>query len=70
MMGAQTSQLQMDKIMSYMQVGKDEGAQVLIGGAGAVRWGAGGGYYIQPTLFRGTTRCAFSARKFSARCWP
>ena len=54
MMGAQASQLQMDKIMSYMQVGKDEGAQVLIGGERAQLGGElSGGYYIQPTLFKG-----------------
>jgi aldehyde dehydrogenase len=54
MMGAQASQLQMDKIMSYLQVGKEEGAQVLIGGDRANLGGElSGGYYIQPTLFKG-----------------
>jgi len=32
MMGAQASQMQMDKIQSYLAIGKEEGAQVLIGG--------------------------------------
>jgi aldehyde dehydrogenase len=54
MMGAQASSMQMDKIMSYLQIGKQEGAQVLIGGDKA-DLGAelAGGYYIQPTLFKG-----------------
>ena len=54
MMGAQASALQMDKIMSYMAVGKEEGAQVLIGGDRAHLGGElSEGYYIQPTLFKG-----------------
>ena len=54
MMGAQASALQMDKIMSYMAVGKEEGAQVLIGGDRAQRGGElSEGYDIQPTLFKG-----------------
>ena len=54
MMGAQASAMQMDKIMSYMAVGKEEGAQVLIGGEVAKLGGdLAGGYYVQPTLFKG-----------------
>ncbi|TAK93214.1 MAG: aldehyde dehydrogenase [Aquabacterium sp.] len=54
MMGAQASSMQMEKIMSYLQVGKSEGAQVLIGGDKAELGGElSGGYYIQPTLFKG-----------------
>jgi aldehyde dehydrogenase len=54
MMGAQASAMQMDKIMSYLDVGKQEGAQVLIGGGRAELGGdLAGGYYIQPTLFKG-----------------
>ena len=54
MMGAQASAMQMDKILSYMEVGKQEGAQVLIGGGKAEMAGdLAGGYYIQPTLFKG-----------------
>ena len=54
MMGAQASSLQMDKILSYLELGKQEGAKVLIGGERA-RFGGEleGGYYIQPTLFKG-----------------
>jgi aldehyde dehydrogenase len=47
MIGAQASQMQIDKISSYLELGKQEGAQVLIGGDLA------GGYYVQPTLFKG-----------------
>jgi aldehyde dehydrogenase len=54
MMGAQASAMQMDKILSYLEVGKAEGAQVLIGGGKAEMSGdLTGGYYIQPTLFKG-----------------
>jgi len=54
MMGAQASAMQMDKILSYLEVGKAEGAQVLIGGGKAELGGdLAGGYYIQPTLFKG-----------------
>ncbi|HTH39657.1 MAG TPA: aldehyde dehydrogenase [Rhodocyclaceae bacterium] len=54
MMGAQASQMQMDKIQSYLKLGKEEGAQCLIGGDRAHLGGdLEGGYYIQPTLFKG-----------------
>jgi aldehyde dehydrogenase len=54
MMGAQASAMQMDKIQTYLEVGKQEGAQLLIGGARAQLPGElAGGYYIQPTLFKG-----------------
>jgi aldehyde dehydrogenase len=54
MMGAQASQIQMDKIESYLKLGREEGAQVLIGGERAKMDGElAGGYYVQPTLFKG-----------------
>jgi len=54
MIGAQASQDQLNKIMSYMDIGKQEGAQVLIGGERNVLSGAfADGYYIQPTLLKG-----------------
>jgi aldehyde dehydrogenase len=54
MMGAQASQEQMTKIMSYLDLGRQEGAQVLIGGERAHLGGdLAGGYYVQPTLFKG-----------------
>ncbi|MEL6369064.1 MAG: aldehyde dehydrogenase, partial [Pseudomonadota bacterium] len=54
MMGAQCSQEQMEKITSYLQLGRDEGAEVLTGGSRAEFDGEmAGGYYIQPTVFKG-----------------
>ena len=54
MMGAQASQEQITKIMSYLDLGRQEGAQVLIGGERAQLGGdLAGGYYVQPTLFKG-----------------
>ncbi|MFO1271465.1 MAG: aldehyde dehydrogenase family protein [Rubrivivax sp.] len=54
MLGAQASSMQMDKILSYLEVGKQEGAKVLCGGGQAQLGGdLSGGYYIQPTLFKG-----------------
>jgi aldehyde dehydrogenase len=54
MLGAQASKEQLTKILSYLDVGKQEGAQLLIGGAQAQLEGdLAGGYYVQPTLFKG-----------------
>jgi len=54
MMGAQASQMQMDKILTYLDLGKQEGALCLTGGSRATLGGElAGGYYIQPTLFKG-----------------
>ena len=54
MMGAQASKEQLTKILSYLDLGKQEGAKVLIGGAQAqLGQGLEGGYYVQPTIFKG-----------------
>ncbi len=54
MMGAQASKEQLTKILSYLDLGKQEGAKVLIGGSQAKLGGdLDGGYYVQPTLFKG-----------------
>jgi aldehyde dehydrogenase len=54
MIGAQASREQMDKIQSYLQIGRDEGATVLAGGSRAhLGGGLEEGYYIQPTVFHG-----------------
>jgi aldehyde dehydrogenase len=54
MIGAQASDIQMTKIQEYLGIGKQEGATVLAGGARAELGGdLAGGYYIQPTLFKG-----------------
>ncbi len=54
MLGAQASQDQLNKIMNYIDIGKQEGAEVLIGGNRNVLSGDfAEGYYVQPTLFKG-----------------
>lgn len=54
MMGAQASKEQLEKILSYLDLGKQEGAEVLIGGEQAKHGGdLEGGYYVQPTIFKG-----------------
>jgi aldehyde dehydrogenase len=54
MLGAQASEDQMNKIMNYIDIGKQEGAEVLIGGNRNMLTGdLAGGYYIEPTLLKG-----------------
>jgi len=55
MIGAQVSSAQMDKILSYIDIGRQEGAKVLTGGERA-RPGEGldDGYYVTPTILEGT----------------
>jgi aldehyde dehydrogenase len=54
MIGAQASQEQMEKILSYIDIGKQEGAEVLIGGErNNLSGDLEGGYYVKPTIFRG-----------------
>ncbi len=54
MMGAQASKEQLTKILSYLDLGKQEGAEVLAGGSQAHLGGdLEGGFYVQPTLFKG-----------------
>jgi aldehyde dehydrogenase len=53
--GAQVSTAQLNKIESYVKIGLDEGAELLIGGERAHLGGElEGGYYFQPTVFKGT----------------
>ena len=55
MVGAQASEQQYDKILSYIKIGKEEGAEVLIGGdVESMNEQLGSGYYVQPTLLKGT----------------
>ncbi|MGB2047113.1 MAG: aldehyde dehydrogenase family protein [Psychrobacter celer] len=55
MIGAQASSDQLEKILSYLDIGKKEGAKVLVGGEQAKHDGAlGDGHYVQPTIFEGT----------------
>ena len=54
MMGAQASNDQLQKILSYLDIGKKEGAKVLTGGEQAHLDGdLAGGFYVQPTIFAG-----------------
>jgi aldehyde dehydrogenase len=55
--GAQASKEQYDRIMSYIDIGKNEGAEVLIGGAAeSLEGDLKTGYYIQPTVFKGNNK--------------
>jgi aldehyde dehydrogenase len=57
MIGAQASNDQLEKILSYIEIGKQEGAQILTGGARRLHPGElAGGYYVQPTVFAGHNR--------------
>jgi aldehyde dehydrogenase len=54
MLGAQASQEQVEKILSYIDIGQQEGAELLTGGVRGKREGdLSGGFYIEPTVFRG-----------------
>ena len=54
MMGAQASNDQFEKILSYINIGKQEGAEVLTGGGPArLNGGLENGYYVQPTILKG-----------------
>jgi aldehyde dehydrogenase len=54
MIGAQASSEQVEKILSYMNIGLQEGAECLIGGGRATLEGDfKDGYYVQPTVFKG-----------------
>jgi aldehyde dehydrogenase len=57
MIGAQASQEQMEKILGYIEIGKEEGAKALIGGARNELGGdLAGGYYVKPTVFEGNNK--------------
>jgi aldehyde dehydrogenase len=57
MIGAQASNDQLEKILSYIDIGVQEGARVLTGGARRVHEGPlKDGYYVQPTIFEGHNR--------------
>ncbi|WEZ82940.1 aldehyde dehydrogenase family protein [Rhizobium sp. 32-5/1] len=54
MIGAQASSEQLEKILSYMDIGKQEGAEVLIGGErNNLEGELAGGFYVKPTVFKG-----------------
>ncbi|MFE6169956.1 aldehyde dehydrogenase [Viridibacillus arvi] len=57
MMGAQASQEQLEKILSYIDIGKQEGAECLIGGGQNELDGElATGYYVKPTVFKGNNK--------------
>ena len=54
MIGAQASNDQLEKILSYLDIGKQEGAKALVGGERNILDGdLADGYYVQPTIFEG-----------------
>ena len=54
MIGAQASNDQLQKILSYIEIGKKEGAKIITGGEQADLGGElSGGYYVTPTIFEG-----------------
>ncbi len=57
MIGAQASNDQLEKILSYIDIGKKEGAKILTGGARRMHPGElKDGYYVEPTIFEGHNR--------------
>ncbi|WP_338745961.1 aldehyde dehydrogenase family protein [Pseudomonas putida] len=57
MVGAQASQQQFEKILSYLQIAQEEGAELLTGGKVEKLEGSlATGYYIQPTLLKGNNK--------------
>lgn len=57
MMGAQASNEQLEKISSYLSIGKQEGAEVLVGGnVNKLEGELAGGYYVEPTIFKGDNK--------------
>ncbi|MEL6391249.1 MAG: aldehyde dehydrogenase family protein [Bacteroidota bacterium] len=56
MMGAQASNDQYEKILNYIEIGKEEGCEVLTGGKAAYVDGLEGGYYIEPTILKGNNK--------------
>ncbi len=57
MIGAQASSEQLEKILSYMDIGRKEGAEVLAGGDRRQMQGdLAGGFYMQPTVFKGNNK--------------
>jgi aldehyde dehydrogenase len=57
MIGAQASNEQLEKILSYIEIGKNEGAKLLAGGERASLGGdLAGGFYVRPTVFQGNNK--------------
>ena len=57
MMGAQASTEQLEKIKSYLDIGKQEGAELITGGnINKLSGELEGGYYVEPTIFKGNNK--------------
>jgi aldehyde dehydrogenase len=57
MMGAQASNDQLEKVLSYIDIGKSEGAKILTGGQRVDHGGdLSGGFYVEPTIFSGDNK--------------
>ena len=57
MIGAQASSEQLEKILSYLDIGKQEGAEVLTGGKrSALDGDLAEGFYVEPTIFKGSNK--------------
>ncbi len=52
-MGSQISQAQMERILSYIEAGKQEGAQLVCGGERDTEGAKAKGFYVKPTIFAG-----------------
>ena len=62
-MGAQVSEQQLKKILSYIEIGKNEGAKVATGGERLVEGDASKGYFMKPTLLVDVTNTMRVARE-------
>jgi aldehyde dehydrogenase len=57
MLGSQASNDQLEKVLSYIEIGKGEGAKIITGGERAELGGdLSGGFYMQPTIFSGNNK--------------
>lgn len=50
-MGPLVSQEHMEKVLRYIEIGKDEGAEIACGGKRILADGKGDGFFIEPTVF-------------------
>src|SRR3546814_3436474 len=55
-MGPQAHRQQLDKTLSYVAIGRGEGAELVTGGARIEREELAGGYFVEPTVFAGVSR--------------
>ncbi len=69
MIGAQASNDQLEKILSYVDIGNKEGAELLTGGERVIHAGdLAEGYYMKPTVFSGHNKMRIFQKRSSARC--